>query len=376
MTASDTRPVIIDHLAFSCPISALRHVHKAVPRGFTVDNNPSWPAIPKPDWKMARNEDDKQKRVTAYQAKFRDVMEQRLVRFFEMIMGAKLRPMRGRGLHGYLDSCIMVSPCGIELGFFAIGGNADTFYCQFSGDGCRYMFNNNGRRHNDQRIMSPFMLHWWLCDVLGVTQLSRIDLAVDDFDGLFDCKYAETAYFDGAFRRSNRGLNPTFEPKRVYQDTQNGPQLVNEGTIIGSRKSKVYWRIYNKALEQKLKDITWYRSEVELKKVPVDVLAKPAAYFAGLCAFAASIEPTEGLSIQQIAKKTGLDLVGRTHWLRRQCSRTFSEVIEKYDGDIAAVMGLLINEEYLADLNAHASSKLAIPSTHYELLQFALNKEL
>ncbi|STG68619.1 replication initiation factor family protein [Escherichia coli] len=61
---------------------------------------------------------------------------------------------------------------------------------------------------------------------------------------------------------------------------------------FGSRQSRVYWRIYNKALEQKVSG-TWNRSEVELKGVPVDVLLDIAGYFTGLCDYAAQINPAK-----------------------------------------------------------------------------------
>ncbi|RXJ74332.1 hypothetical protein CS022_04585 [Veronia nyctiphanis] len=264
----------------------------------------------------------------------------------------------------------MYSPCGIKLGLFAIGGNNDTFHCQFSGDGCRYLFDPLTRNRADQRTLTPQRLHFWLHKVLGVTTLSRIDLAVDDFDGLFTCDYAEKAYKDGAFRRSNRGLNPTYEPKRVYQDTQFGLKLINEGVIVGSRRSTVYWRVYNKALEQGIDGKLWYRNEVELKKVSVDVLARPAEHFAGICPFSASIEPTVPCaSISLTVKKTGLTLAGRTRWLRRQCSRTLTELVDKFDGDVAAVVGLLLRDPHLDALNnSFGESKLHLPYTHYQLL--------
>ncbi|MBV7296611.1 replication initiation factor domain-containing protein [Enterovibrio paralichthyis] len=371
--ASCERPVIIDHLAFSCPIGALNYLDMATRvgvkgEGFRVEDNFSWARMPKRDWHLCKSDAARQKRIDAYQSKARAVLETRLTQFLQKVLGVQLRPMRGRGLHGYLDSAEMFSPCGINLGLFAIGGNQDTFYCQFSGDGCRYLFDIVARHRANQRTLTPRRLYFWLHDVLGVTTLSRCDLAVDDYDGNFGCKYAKTCYMEGAFRRSNRGLNPIFEHKVVQQDTANGLQVVNEGVIVGSRKSNVYWRVYNKALEQGLKDVVWFRNEVELKKVTIDVLKNPAAHFSGICAFAASIEPTEGMSIKRITKDTGLSLAGRTRWARRQCGKIIYELIQKHNFDTDSVFGLLMSDEYVELLNQEMPSRLAIPATYTHLL--------
>ncbi|HGS4438392.1 TPA: replication initiation factor domain-containing protein, partial [Vibrio cholerae] len=95
-----------------------------------------------------------------------------------------------------------------------------------------------------------------------------------------DAKYAEKCFYEGAFRTSTRGQGPSLvdhrrvTEKRVY---------LEEATIVGSRSSAVYWRIYNKKLEQKITDpdLIWYRNEVELKKCDIELLADPAASFAG-----------------------------------------------------------------------------------------------
>lgn len=366
--ASSERPVIIDHLAFSCPISALQYLDAATRLGGESEDRFTWERMPKRDWHICKTDTARQKRIDAFQEKSRAVLEKRLTQFLSKVMGVQLRPMRGRGLHGYFDSAEMYSPCGIHLGLFAIGGNQDTFYCQFSGDGCRYLFDGMVRNQSNQRTLTPERLHFWLHKVLGVTALPRIDLAVDDYDGIFDCNYAKSAYMDGAFRRSNRGLNPTFEHKVVQQDTANGLQTVNEGVIVGSRKSAVYWRVYNKALEQGLKDVVWFRNEVELKKVTIDVLVNPAAHFAGICAFSSSIEPTEGMSIRRIAKDTGLSLAGRTRFARRQCGKIIYELIQKHNFDTDSVFGLLMSKEYLEKLNEEMPSRLALPSTYTHLL--------
>ncbi|MCV5950285.1 replication initiation factor domain-containing protein, partial [Escherichia coli] len=74
---------------------------------------------------------------------------------------------------------------------------------------------------------------------------------------------------------------------------------------IGSRTSRIYWRIYNKALEQKLANtgLVWYRSEVELKKWNVDVLLNPAGAYAALNDFAASISTAKKFNTKPVPTK-------------------------------------------------------------------------
>ncbi|WP_281188619.1 hypothetical protein [Vibrio harveyi] len=75
-------------------------------------------------------------------------------------------------------------------GFVGIGGNNDTVHFQINGKGCKHVF---ARR-------APWSLHDWLTNVLGVQTLARVDLAYDDYDGIFDCEYARTAPTEGSHR--------------------------------------------------------------------------------------------------------------------------------------------------------------------------------
>ncbi|WP_029798986.1 replication initiation factor domain-containing protein, partial [Vibrio parahaemolyticus] len=97
------------------------------------------------------------------------------------------------------------------------------------------------------------------------------------------------------------------------------PIYTKEQYSIGSRTSRIYWRIYNKALEQKLANtgLVWYRSEVELKKWNVDVLLNPAGAYAALNDFAASISTAKKFNTKPVpTKRAALDLLASAHWMR------------------------------------------------------------
>ncbi|ENG8161270.1 replication initiation factor domain-containing protein, partial [Vibrio cholerae] len=208
-------------------------------------------------------------------------------------------------------------------------------FVQINGTGCTKLFD---------RIDSK-KLHWWLAQVLGITRLVRLDLAVDDYTGNFDAKYAEKCFYEGAFRTAPRGQGPSMVPhKRI---TENGA-LMEEATIVGSRSSAIYWRIYNKKLEQKITDpdLIWYRNEVELKKCDIELLANPAASFAGICPFAASIECTPPVKFSRNKKAQGLEFMARIAWVRRQCGVALAEVIAMTQGDLGEAFGMLIPHKH------------------------------
>jgi phage replication initiation protein len=168
--------------------------------------------------------------------------------------------------------------------------------------GCKHLFSHT----------TPSVLHHWLSKIFTVSKLSRIDLTFDAFDGNFDCDYAVKAHENGLFRASSRGRYPEISSKNKYS---NGTDLKNvltqEMICVGSRKSIVYWRIYNKKLQQAIKqdNFSWYRSEVELKKCTVDSLLDIAATFADLCSFAESFDLDKGARIKAMSNATKLSLV-------------------------------------------------------------------
>lgn len=326
MLSDEIRPVKIDHLAFTFPYSSLRHLDKSNDQSFINLQFPEYrePLVCTPEGIEAAME--------RHRAKVSKVLFHRLEDFLERVFGFIISPMRGRGLHGYEDSAIIFDKTRtVECGLIGIGGNNNTVFIQINGTGCTKLFDYTTHQK----------LHWWLSTILGVTRLVRLDLAVDDYTGIFNCKYAEMCFYEGAFRTAPKGRGPSMVPhKRI---TQNG-ELLEEATIVGSRSSSVYWRIYNKKLEQKItdKDVVWYRNEVELKKCDIDMLAAPASAFSGLCDFAASIEPAEPVKFSKNKKAVGLEFFARIAWTRRQCGKALAEIVAMTEGDLGEAFGMLI----------------------------------
>lgn len=103
----------------------------------------------------------------------------------------------------------------------------------------------------------------WLCDIaLHVFAIgghfTRCDLAIDDFQGLLNMEVIGEA-ITGGFVTAN------FKKVREYNERERKTgMLTGRGAYFGSRKSEVFIRIYDKALEQKV-DQHWVRVELELK---------------------------------------------------------------------------------------------------------------
>lgn len=296
----------------------------------------------------------------------------RLEQFVIRVLGLRLGATRNYGRFFYTQSRELLDKKGkVSVGWIAFGGNDDTVYFQISGTGCKHVFSHtNGHR-----------LHHWL-SFFDVKVLRRIDLFYDDFDGNFDCKYAELAYRDGAFKRSKGGKNPRYSETYDRDDTG----LLGEIVRIGSRTSLVYWRIYNKALEQGVNQ-TWYRTEVELKDVSIDVLLTPAKHFAGLCRFSESINLSDKFAVNPIfklKKSVELTLEAKTRWLRRQCGRAIYDLVEDWMLSGEEVLTRLSGkdckhipkdraEELLAQIvgdNPKNGGKLSAPDFYSEIMRF------
>ncbi|EOX8431553.1 replication initiation factor domain-containing protein [Salmonella bongori] len=251
-------------------------------------------------------------------------------------------------MQGYTHSCRLFSSDGQhECGWLMFGGanQKDTAHVQLSGVGCRHLFMN----------ITPYLL-WNTLKGLGVTRLSRVDLCFDDFTGNFGTAYALTAYKDRAFLTGKGGRVQELDVRRPLA----GESLKGDTVYIGKRKSCIYWRIYDKALEQKIEGVSWYRSEVELKKVTVDVLSDVDAFFAGICDYSASllsghIEHIRKLPRDERQKMKNLlpclELLGRIKRVRRQFGKIASEVLDIFDGDTGAVFGLLASDEAINKFN-------------------------
>jgi len=352
--------VKVDHLAFSFPLSSLRHCHRAGFAGTTAKKQHIFPLPPKIKDIESKKIDELELHRLQVSNQLSEFYTKTLKVFIEHVLGFYIEVPRGKGFHGYTDSLTMRTETGIEVGFVGMGGQNDTAYIQISGTGCKYLFSQT----------TPFVLHHRLNTVLSINFLSRIDLAKDDYDNVFNCEYAATAYKDGIFRTGKGGRMPVIKLCDEFIFDENGGRVFDvEMVCVGKRTSPVFWRVYNKKLEQKIDDdrLSWYRSEVELKKWSVDALLNADLAFAGINGFSQSLSTVEGVRTKSMnkTKEACLSLVSRVRWYRHAAGRALNDVLELVNGDISKAFGLLLPDKFI-------NETLGIPPTHKELLNHVL----
>lgn len=349
--------VLVDYLSFTVKLSDFRHCSKAGDfSGFAFPAPPVCPSI------KAKTQQDLIDVQEFNRRLYLDYLEDVLKVFINRVLGFSCGAMRGKGFQFYDDSFALfadtVNDSGVETssvycGQVGLGGNRDTVHFQIPASGCKYLFTNRSRQ----------FVHHWLANVLNVTLLTRLDLALDDFDNLHTCEAAERAFLVGGFKRS-RGFSPMFSNGDKFTITDSGEKVYSmEARFIGSRQSLVYWRIYNKKLERNIdkEDFHWYRSEVELKKVSVDVLLDIEGYFVGLCEYAASL-PSKTITPSQLVtiakKRVACDVLSAAHWCKRQYGRLVQSLFDLYNGDTERVVGTLIRTD----------TNIGFTSMHHQLI--------
>jgi phage replication initiation protein len=123
-----------------------------------------------------------------------------------------------------------------------------------TGKGCRE-YESKGQL---LELMDRIMLHNGTC--------TRIDIAVDDRTG-------EIIKFKEMIKSANKGhvVSRWKTAMEIIKRELKDGRIIGHSLSIGSRSSKMYLRIYDKAMEQGLPD-TWYRMELEIKDDRAEVL--------------------------------------------------------------------------------------------------------
>lgn len=348
-------PVNIDHLSFSAPLGSMKLVD-SLPRSvsFTmfqplpsaVIHQYSYisqshhqrvgkielPELPPMDWVTTAEPEHKIKAAEMYNEELQACLYSRLLAFIYHVLDFSIGEERGFGQFFYKNSrpLYLKRSDGTQLaGMLFYEGNKDTFFLQISGSGCVDLFSR----------VHPRTVHGWLRH-LGVTQLNRLDLCVDDYTGNFDTNYALKAAYDDYFY-GGAGPYPVYGQDCRYD--RHG-KAVRDIVTVGSRQSKVYWRIYDKALEQGVSGV-WYRTEVELKKVDTDVLLNIAGHFTGLCPFTRTINVEPPVRFHKRAREAVDSIEAKIKWLRRQCGNSLAQVIDFCFGDVNRALSLVLKSD-------------------------------
>lgn len=334
-----TTSTTIDWLAFTVKMADFRHCSKS-----SLFSGVAFPDIPALPPMMAKSTNDLDA-INAYRKRvYTDYFENCVVIFLSKILGFTVGSLKeGAKFNFYENHFDIHSADGQQFcGKVGVGGSnqKDTIHFSINSHGCKQLFTKRSRQ----------FVHYWLSDVLGVTLLSRCDLAFDDFDGVSTCTNVDSAYLDDGFKRS-RGISPTFKCDDEWYINADGEKVFNvEMRRIGSRSSLVYWRVYNKKLEQKIEkdDFSWYRSEVELKKVSVDILLDIDGYFSGLNNYSFSLLPDSvepKRMIFKAKKRFACEVLQAAYWAKRQYGRVVNGLYDLYNGDFEKVVTSLMRDE-------------------------------
>lgn len=194
----------------------------------------------------------------------------RLADRLAQILGGE--PVEGRGVHFY-EHGLKIMSSETLLGAVWFGGDYQrgTVHCQIPGSGWLGADDSVNRRIVE--LLREF----------DVPYLSRIDLARDCFEGESDFDSMTRAYEDGAFKPS-RGVMPS---TWAVLDRHRGSTR-----YVGRRENGRCIRGYEKSM-QLSRTTGWFRVEVELRsvgrRIPIEAVLDPAAYFAGTCRFCADL---------------------------------------------------------------------------------------
>ena len=135
----------------------------------------------------------------------------------------------------------------------------DYIWLEMSGQGCRAFESLSS--HADYNILFEYCLGNPVFNGDGV-RITRLDVAYDDFIGLLDI---DAIVYYVLPDKSNRNLHYYISPLKAFEIL-----LTDKGTcvVIGSNRSDILFRIYDKAAERNREDEIkhWVRCEMQLRR--------------------------------------------------------------------------------------------------------------
>jgi phage replication initiation protein len=235
-------------------------------------------------------------------------------RTLESILGVALITKLGPGLMGYATRYVLMVREGNRLttiGAFCEGeAQRDRNLLQLNSRGCA-MFAGKWAS-----------MYAWLMTVR--VRITRIDLAVDFYQGEHDVDEGVELYDTGAF--AVRGRQPKSSLAGDWLRGEDGRTF-----YVGRRVSGKLLRIYEKG--RQLGDLRsrWVRWELQLgnkeRDLPPGILTDPDAYFAGAYPALQHILPAASISLPTRAIERATHLAHRLHHLRESYGATLDEAL-------------------------------------------------
>lgn len=154
-----------------------------------------------------------------------------------------------------------------NTGFVCIGGQNNTISITLNGTGCTF-----------GKLGWEFHLFSWLAMWAENVKITRVDLAHDDFIGLYDLDFFDKQESINGF--SFGSGRPPFVEKR---GNWKRPNKKGRSLYIGSSQSSKLTRIYEKGKQLGDCESSWVRTEVQYRSndylIELDVLVSPDKYF-------------------------------------------------------------------------------------------------
>ncbi|WP_317627962.1 replication initiation factor domain-containing protein [Vibrio sinaloensis] len=235
---------------------------------------------------------------------------------------------RRGGFSGYKYSAKLLCN-GTQAGLVAWGAANFGYYVSFSGKGCE--------------AINMEALNKALKQMVGA-KLTRVDIALDDFEGNVTIEDIKQKYVDGQF--ITRGTPPKAGEFIGYQgmspaDRKKCGLIPDAGHTfyVGARENGKIFRAYDKASQMKCEKYpNWNRFEVQIgnrfRVIPFDVLVNPDQYFAGAYpALASLIEDVEPLAISTARVLCNTAFDNAIKYARVQYGKLINLMRQVYDKD-------------------------------------------
>jgi phage replication initiation protein len=181
--------------------------------------------------------------------------------------------LRDRGMFGYRTSMILMDSDCQQIGVAAFDGNKGSLFISITGRGCRLF---------DMDVVSSWLKR-------AGANITRVDIAHDDFEGNYNVRFALDAYYSGQFDLRSR------PSARFIDDLGSGAGCT---LYVGNPTNGKGCRIYEKGKQLGDKESPWVRWELQFtsreRVIPYDVLTKPASYFIDAYPVFDQIEATQG----------------------------------------------------------------------------------
>lgn len=195
------------------------------------------------------------------------------------------------------------------------GGQHDTFCVEVKGLGVSVALEDWNKRLF--RVMSA---DWFVRP-----KITRIDIAMDFFNGEYSPEQAREDRNNGLFNSANKII-----PKGKCQGTEwedmTGKDKSGKTYEIGTRNSVRFIRVYNKAAEQGVQG-DWVRFEIEFGRkaiIPLDALAHPTAYFCGAAPACGKFSDYSGKEIETKKLKLACTIERQLEIFKKQAGRAFN----------------------------------------------------